>query len=119
MIVPVDPMGWSESKAGNEQAVLLSVSKQGDLDFWAHGINSTLEWRCTGRVSTGRTDLKLAVCSSAKKSALGMLSLPSIPHLIPFDARSVFLVSNGEELTIWDSKESEFASGLEFSNVFR
>lgn len=25
----------------------------------------------------------------------------------------------GEELTIWDSKESEFASGLEYKRVFR
>ena len=27
-------------------------------------------------------------------------------------------LEEGEELTIWDSKESEFASGLEFKRVF-
>lgn len=27
-------------------------------------------------------------------------------------------LEEGEELTIWDSKESEFASGLEFRRVF-
>lgn len=35
---------------------------------------------------------------------------------------SFFIVvpgEEGEELTIWDSKESEFASGLEFRRIFR
>jgi hypothetical protein len=72
MIIPVDPMGWTEHQTWSEQAILLSVSKQGDLEFWSHEVVSTQDWKCIGRISTGRTNLKLAVCSSAKKSALGI-----------------------------------------------
>lgn len=34
------------------------------------------------------------------------------------NTRIVVPLEAGEELTIWDSKESEFASGLEFRRVF-
>ncbi|KAH9996446.1 RAVE protein 1 C terminal-domain-containing protein [Russula vinacea] len=83
-ILPVDPMGGVSSlgPAVMERDVLLSVDKNG--------------WRCTGRVRTGRKNLRMARCSSAKKTVL----------IVPR--------ADGEELTIWDSKESEFSSGLEY-----
>jgi len=119
MIIPVDPMGWSSSLSEREQAVLLSVSEHGDLAFWACEMGSKPDWRCTGRVSTGRSSLKLAACSSAKKSALGKLSF-AVPYAAhPLVYIPVVPVTEGEELTIWDSKESEFASGLEFGKVYR
>lgn len=78
-------MAWST--AGNEKLggasqlhdVLLSVSEEGELAFWVldegivngDGADGTSEWRCTGRVRTGRKGFRKARCSSAKKSALG------------------------------------------------
>jgi hypothetical protein len=69
LIIPVDPMGWAE------QAVLLSVSELGELAFWATEVDSGSTWKCTGKVRTGRTGLRLAACSPTKKSALGLASL--------------------------------------------
>ncbi|OBZ78887.1 Regulator of V-ATPase in vacuolar membrane protein 1 [Grifola frondosa] len=94
LILPVDPMAWSGHygngihSTSDAHDVLLSVSEEGELAFW-----------CTGRVRTGRTGLRMAGCSSAKKSVL------------------VVSGSEGDELTIWDSKESEFASGLEYRQI--
>ncbi|PBL01184.1 WD repeat-containing protein [Armillaria gallica] len=115
MIVPVDPMAWGLDHPWMEHDVLLSVSDVGELGFWVPqengpeaspaGLNgkqnsTASTWVCTGTVRTSRKAIKRAKCSSAKKTAL--------------------IVSNpeGEELTIWDSKESEFASGLEYRRVF-
>lgn len=83
-ILPVDPMAWSGSRA-KEWAlrdVLLSVSEEGELAFWSleeslvgngtvvvNGVDN--EWRCTGKVQTGRKGFSIARCSSTKKSALG------------------------------------------------
>lgn len=114
MIVPVDPMAWGLDHPWMEHNVLLSVSDVGELGFWvpqeitgngSRGLNgrqnsTASTWVCTGRVRTGKTAIKRAKCSSAKKTAL----------IVPS--------SEGEELTIWDSKESEFASGLEYRRVF-
>ncbi|KAJ7630787.1 RAVE protein 1 C terminal-domain-containing protein [Roridomyces roridus] len=91
MILPVDPMAWGKRR---------DVSELGELAFWVPDETSPLEWRCTGSVRTHRADIGRAKCSSAKKTAL-TVSLPE-----------------GEELTIWDSKESEFASGLEYRGIF-
>ncbi|KAI5121293.1 hypothetical protein M0805_003762 [Coniferiporia weirii] len=100
LVIPVDPMAWSdgsESYGEREHDALLSISEDGELAFWSFDEdNLHHSWVCTGRVRTGRTGYRLARCSSAKKSAL------------------VFPDPGGDELTIWDSKESEFASGLEF-----
>jgi hypothetical protein len=70
-ILPVDPMGWISSHAptGTERDVLLSVGGNGDLIFWVPG-GKKISWRCTGRVHTGRTNIRMARCSSAKKTVL-------------------------------------------------
>ncbi|TFK36859.1 RAVE protein 1 C terminal-domain-containing protein [Crucibulum laeve] len=97
-ILPVDPMAWGMSHA--EHDALLSVSEAGVLAFWVPE-NSDAGWRCTGKVRTGRSGFKKARCSSVKKTAL----------IVPG--------SDGDELTIWDSTESEFASGLEYRGVYQ
>ncbi|ESK98022.1 wd repeat protein [Moniliophthora roreri MCA 2997] len=113
MVIPVDPMAWGSHHPWIEFDALLSISESGELEFWlpekqkkqmpiANGSKSLChEWRCTGRVRTGRTEIRKARCSSAKKTAL------------------VTATSEGEELTIWDSKESEFASGMEYCRTFK
>lgn len=130
LILPVDPMAWGMKNEWVEHDALLSISEEGELAFWIpedrqviNGL-STLNsghsgWRCTGKVKTGRRPIRKARCSSAKKTALG--KLPSNP-VRSDDADSHLPVTpctSGEELTIWDSKESEFASGLEFSRTYR
>lgn len=96
-ILPVDPMGWISSRGSTamERDVLLSVGSDGELMFWMPE-GKRAGWRCTGKVRTGRTNLRMARCSSAKKT---VLIVPGV---------------DGEEVTIWDSKESEFSSGLEY-----
>ncbi|KAI0286916.1 RAVE protein 1 C terminal-domain-containing protein [Russula aff. rugulosa BPL654] len=96
-ILPVDPMGWISSRGSTamERDVLLSIGSDGELMFWVPE-GKRVGWRCTGKVRTGRTNLRMARCSSAKKT---VLIVPGI---------------DGEEVTIWDSKESEFSSGLEY-----
>ncbi|KAF9076123.1 RAVE protein 1 C terminal-domain-containing protein [Rhodocollybia butyracea] len=109
LIQPVDPMAWGMKNEWVEHDALLSISEEGELAFWvleerevvlgiltspSHKDNPG--WRCTGKVKTGRQGIRKARCSSAKKTAL------------------ITPCSDGDELTIWDSKESEFASGLEF-----
>lgn len=71
LILPVDPMAWGLDRAWNEHDVLLSVSGDGELAFWVPETISESGWRCTGKVRTGRTGIKKARCSSAKKTALG------------------------------------------------
>ncbi|KII93785.1 hypothetical protein PLICRDRAFT_101217 [Plicaturopsis crispa FD-325 SS-3] len=100
VIVPVDPMAWSGHKTRTEHDVLLSVSEEGELAFWVPEDEAQPDWRCTGKVRTGRTGFNMVRCSSAKKSVL----------VVPGP--------EGEELTIWDSKESEFASGMEYRTLF-
>ncbi|KAI0307694.1 WD repeat-containing protein [Multifurca ochricompacta] len=99
-IIPVDPMGWISSRdsAGIGHDVLLSVGGDGVLMFWVPDGNGN-SWRSTGKVRTGRTNIRMVRCSSAKKTVL------VVPR------------ADGEELTIWDSKESEFSSGMEFVKV--
>ncbi|KAF9270044.1 WD repeat-containing protein [Marasmius fiardii PR-910] len=118
MMVPVDPMAWVHRDLWEEYDALLSVSESGELTFWIpeaeepNNLRSVKkvandasnergsEWRSTGRVKTGRRNIRKARCSSMKKTAL------------------VSAVNDDEELTIWDSKESEFASGLEYHRTF-
>ncbi|KAE9408257.1 WD repeat-containing protein [Gymnopus androsaceus JB14] len=112
LIQPVDPMAWGMKNQWVEHDALLSISEAGELAFWApeerdvvanvSGASmSSSGWRCTGRVKTGRRGIRKARCSSAKKTAL----ITPCPD-------------GEEELTIWDSKESEFASGLEFRRTY-
>ncbi|KAJ8520116.1 hypothetical protein ONZ45_g3052 [Pleurotus djamor] len=105
MIISVDPMAWSsplhrKDEAWTKRDALLSVTPEGELAFWIEDDAESPSWHCTGRVRTHRTNIRKARCSSIKKSALVVSS------------------SQGEELTIWDSHESEFASGMEFCCYF-
>ncbi|KAI6162072.1 RAVE protein 1 C terminal-domain-containing protein [Pisolithus thermaeus] len=99
LILPVDPMAWSGTTISDYDH-LLSISDDGELRFWILEHGKSSGWRCTGKVRTGRTKFTNARCSSAKKSVL-----------VTRDA-------DGQELTIWDSNESEFASGLEHRRIF-
>jgi hypothetical protein len=116
-IVPVDQMAWSGPLQTNlqEHDVLLSVTEDGELAFW---VPEDETWRCTGKVNTGRRGLRRVSCSSAKKTVLGLFYLTPL-RLLYDQAIAVAPTPDGEELTIWDSKESEFASGLEYRGVFR
>lgn len=111
-------MGWVSSRgpAAVERDVLLSVGSDGEVMFWVpEGKGSG--WRCTGSVRTGRKKIRMARCSSAKKTVLSTFPLLrnfreiSMPY-------AVVPLMDGEELTIWDSKESEFSSGLEYVTTF-
>jgi hypothetical protein len=77
-ILPVDPMGWISSRGPTamERDVLLSVGIDGELMFWVPE-GKRVGWRCTGKVRTGRTNLRMARCSSAKKTVLSEFSSPS------------------------------------------
>ncbi|KAG6841953.1 hypothetical protein C0991_005133 [Blastosporella zonata] len=99
-ILPVDPMAWGQRQSWTEPDVLLSVSHTGELNFWVLEETLTPPWRLTGAVKTGRAGIEKASCSSAKKTAL----------IVPGP--------NGDDLTIWNSQESEFATGLEFCGQY-
>lgn len=78
MILSVDPMSWStethRDRSSISHDVLLSVAKDGELAFWIPELTAdTVTWRCTSRVKTGRDDIRMAACSSAKKSVLSKL----------------------------------------------
>lgn len=77
-ILPVDPMAWSSHLLSTDRDVLVSISSDGLLSFWIPEIESDSlpesergKWRCTGSVHTGRRNIRLARCSSAKKTVLG------------------------------------------------
>ena len=121
-ILPVDPMTWGDPhKKGQEPVdhdILLSVSKDGELAFWRPTVvpKEQVTWKCTGVVKTGRTTFSLAQCSSAKKTVLGTAHHWKL-WLHAYRFRIVVPRTSGQELTIWDSKESEFASGLEYRQI--
>ncbi|KIM47847.1 hypothetical protein M413DRAFT_417307 [Hebeloma cylindrosporum] len=99
-ILPVDPMAWGSPRNWAERDVLLSISEGGEITFWVPEANAGKGWRCTRIVRTGRSGFRKVRCSSAKKTALIVES------------------SQGDELTIWDSLESEFSSGLEYCGEY-
>lgn len=97
LILPVDPMAWAHkprrsrtlsvsspavSPARNDDNsslakhdALVSISDQGHLSFWVPDATSQgtkPEWVCTGSIATNRKGIRLARCSSAKKTALGI-----------------------------------------------
>ncbi|KAG8940912.1 regulator of (H+)-ATPase in vacuolar membrane [Tulasnella sp. 424] len=124
-IVPVDPMSWNPPSDASQSLgplgllpkpitdanrdAFVSISPEGELSFWAATASNGSEsaardlpgWRCTGMVRTQRKKITMAQCSSAKKTVLVVDS------------------DGGQEVTIWDSKESEFSSGLEYLHVFQ
>lgn len=108
-IVPVDPMGWirhatSTSLDDLSQDLFMTASHAtGVLSFWRPTLLPRAKsdyWSRTGKVKTFREQIRLIRCSSAKKSAV------------------VSATPEGDELTIWDSKSSQFSTGLEFSCTF-
>ncbi|GJE87639.1 RAVE protein 1 C terminal-domain-containing protein [Phanerochaete sordida] len=104
-LVPVDPMAWSipgriKTYVGSHD-ILLSVEENGNLGFWIPDVSvRPASWKCTGHVKTNRTEIIMAACSSAKKTIL------------------VCKAGDGQELTIWNSTESEFATGLEYRQIY-
>jgi len=100
LILQVDPMGWHESVVDWKtdtalQDMILTVSTQGNLEFWtpqlghhfsfesSHGVpngnydhtdNRTHEhdpWTRSGSIHTGKANAVMARCSSRKKTVLG------------------------------------------------
>jgi hypothetical protein len=119
MILPVDPMAWGMRREWVNHDVLLSISELGELAFWVPD-ESSPQWRCSGSVKTHRGGISRARCSSAKMTALS--NDPFVNLLLQrwLMCRSLVMATpEGDELTIWDSKESEFASGLEFRGIYR
>ena len=118
-ILPVDPMCWSSNPTPLlDRDVLLSLSSTGELQFWVPEESAAEKWRCTGKVRTRRLGMRKARCSSAKKTALSMSFVVSQIFLLMTFITVVPVTKGEEELTIWDSLESEFASGLEFRCVY-
>ena len=122
-ILPVDPMGWHQSVVDWKsnfplQDMILTISKDGVLEFWSPELGHHFEherphhhhsngnshthqpWSRTGFVSTGITDAIMARCSSRKKTAI------------------IRETDGHHEMTIWDSKTSEFSTGLELTHSF-
>ncbi|KAK6905133.1 hypothetical protein I203_105952 [Kwoniella mangroviensis CBS 8507] len=135
MILPVDPMGWHQSVIDWTtdtplQDMVLTISTDGDLEFWIPKIGGHLAgeraanevkhgdaacehegtggvekgdeaWIRTSTVRTERSNVIMARCSSRKKTVL-VCELDDGRH----------------EMTIWDSKVSEFSTGLELTHIF-
>lgn len=79
-ILPVDPMAWGSHTQYTQHDVLVSISAEGELSFWNPDPETSTslasdrgKWQCTGSVHTGRKDIRMARCSSAKKTVLGTL----------------------------------------------
>ena len=105
-LVQVDPMAWSfpnrQALGAGSHDALLSVTEDGGLAFWIPDISTkSPTWKCTGKVKTFKTNILMAACSSAKKTALVCES------------------GEDQEVTIWNSTESEFATGLEYQWIYR
>ncbi|WRT63649.1 uncharacterized protein IL334_000572 [Kwoniella shivajii] len=134
-ILPVDPMGWHQSVIDWTtdtplQDMILTISSDGDLEFWtpkigvhlagqdnrqkaiqvdtpcdhcgSNGVSKGDEpWTRTGIVKTDRSNVIMARCSSRKKTVI-VCELDDGRH----------------EMTIWDSKVSEFSTGLELTHIF-
>ncbi|KZV81002.1 hypothetical protein EXIGLDRAFT_780266 [Exidia glandulosa HHB12029] len=96
LVLPVDPM-----VAEAPRDVLLSISEEGELAFWTWS-DKEGRWIASAGVSTGRKGVRVARCSSMRKTVL----------VVPSQDDGA-----GEELTIWDSKVSEFSYGLEYRHV--
>jgi hypothetical protein len=125
-ILPFDPMEW----AVREKEILLSADEDGWLQFWVPDVQldsnergrrrqqtrKNSVWRYTGSVNSRRKGLIKARCSSTKKTVLGTSS--GFYNALPLKRRPVVRTSNGDEVSIWHSKESEFSSGLEWSRTF-
>ena len=68
-VLPVDPMAWATYPEIAYGEVLLCATSGGELSFCTP--ENDQQWIMTGSVHTGRRDIRLARCSSAKKTVLG------------------------------------------------
>lgn len=119
-ILPVDPMAWGHVQDWASHDNLLSISEDGELAFWVPEGNPENGWKCSGKVRTGRSGFRKVRCSSAKKTVLSKIpSLKTIELVLMLTYEIVVDSPEGNELTIWDSTESEFASGLEHHGTYR
>lgn len=118
LVLQVDPMAWRRSHDWTTHDVLLSISENGEISFWVPEANAGNGWRCTGKVRTGRTGFRKVRCSSAKKTVLSMSNSIQTSN-IDKSPYKVVESQDGDELTIWDSMESEFASGLEYRGMYK
>jgi hypothetical protein len=104
-----------------DEVSLLAVDNVGTLTFWTATIpDSSYRWRRGPSVRTGKADVTRAACNAEFMSALGGLAfdwLMVVRFLTIALALVVSKAADGTtfELSIWDSKSSEFASGLQFS----
>lgn len=79
LILPVDPMTWNSlptDTPGTRHDALVSISVDGTISFWASDLSSDKHdgnFRCTSSVRTGRRGIRMARCSSAQKTVLGLL----------------------------------------------
>ena len=71
-------MAWGSYAVSTQHDVLVSISNEGELAFWVPEPESPCtqesergKWRCTGSVHTSRKEIRMARCSSAKKTVLG------------------------------------------------
>ncbi|KAG5220121.1 regulator of (H+)-ATPase in vacuolar membrane [Salix suchowensis] len=81
-------MAWGlapyKTKDWIKRDALLSISSCGELAFWVTDVATDTEdetWKCTGKVRTGRSNIRTARCSSAKKSALDAQSILAVGFL--------------------------------------
>jgi len=119
-ILPVDPMAWGHMHDWTGHDVLLSISEQGEIAFWLPDPAAENGWKCTRKVRTARSGFRKVRCSSAKKTALSEFISYAILNVFCFmHFHLVVGSSQGDELTIWDSTESEFSSGLEYRGEYR
>lgn len=76
-VTPIDPMAWNfmnKQEKDIKHDVLLSIADDGELSFWSLDEDDRhFSWRCTGKVRSKQAGYRMAKCSSAKKSALGLL----------------------------------------------
>ena len=108
-------MGWSKAARSQERRAhdtLMSLSDSGELVFWCYDEHARPEqWLRSGRVRTGRSGYRLASCSSAKKTALGIILSVSMLILIHVD--------NHEHHSIfWAGWRSSINMGFERIGVF-
>ena len=75
-IIPLAP-ALTESQVERERDVLVSVL-DGHLAFWMPDSDAPSGWKCTGSVNTKRNNIRMARCSSVKKTAIGNLFPPRV-----------------------------------------
>ncbi|EJT99961.1 hypothetical protein DACRYDRAFT_81581 [Dacryopinax primogenitus] len=94
--LPAGPVSIRVPIFGHNREIL-DVTAEGDLSFWRYADS---EWRQIGGLATGIQGVSMAACSVDRRSAL-----------VKRDGK-------GYHLSIWNSRLSQFSSGLEFECTF-